>query len=934
MARAHMFRPITSREGNLLYNATVTVREVNYSIPVAQPLYAGPTGETELPNPFTAVNGVIDFWVEIPQRMSLLVEHEEVSDILVYLDAPPPPEEIVSTASPLEIVNEPTVSGQVLLSTSTAGQAQWGNPPVGTGLTPVVVASSQSFNSGSNPAGWNFVESNGGGHSYDPLTTPPGTNYQHSLKMSQTASNGSVAVTGPTFTLLESGRLSLWIKTGFNAGESATVKVFPPSAVQTTLVTISETRDWGFYSFDLAPGTWTPIITYTGQPVFAAGEHSLWMTGYVAQYGGNIPPHNHNGTGTNSVALGTGSTATATASTAVGAQADATGLNSTAYGYNAQATGANSLAVGYNSAAITDYSMAIGSGATGDNVSPAWVAMGYGANASGEEAVAVGKNAAVLADFASAVGPGAQVGVNGSSAVAVGQNAQALGASSVAIGQGAVVGATHNNSVALGAQAATTSANQVMLGNPGAITTITGSLQNYGIASLGSAESRVGFFGSAGNTLQIVSGSDDGNVTLRSLVQALAAMGLIVNQTLEQPSAFRTPVGLIDYFYHQDPGDGSLGVADFDFMPYIYRPLAFSDIPYPSGPQFYVGSDHNGYKGYGGGLGALKDMHNPRHSFLFALTTAGTGNKICMAFRHTGEQGDAAACGYLILDQAAGTLSVATKAAGNPSNVYTVAGGNSITLASIGVTPFDGNSHTFMVSVSGTTVMFVEGNAGTPAFFNAPALNLLGTHVGIDVNQPTTKIHNLSFMPQITYDGFKTTGALVNASSSEAWWPVTSGSGSGVTVNTAGNIQLTSVTSGYAIAYVLTQPNSSAKIFRTRWNASVTPTTGMGIVGRYVDANNYYFINNSQITRVLNGTQTTLATLSSNFAAGDQVHINFYANGQIQVFKNTTIVGSTVDTTAALLASNRFGLGARGAAVANFQFFWCYDNYSQAVVFK
>lgn len=934
MARAHLFRPITDREGNLLYNATVTVREVNYSIPISQPLYTGPTGVAELPNPFVAINGVIDLWLDEPQRMSILVEHEEVSDILVYLDAMPPPEEIVSSSVPLEIVNNASVSGQVLLSTTTAGQAQWGNPPAGTGLTPVVVVSSQSFNSGADPGGWSFVQTNGGAHSYDPLTIPPDTNYQYALKMTQSANNGSVTLTGPTFTLLESGRLSMWIKSDFSAGETATVKVSNPSSVQTTLTTISEDRDWGFYAFDLAAGTWTPIIKYNGQAVFAAETHALWTTGYVAQYGGNIPPHNHNGTGTNSVALGTGSTATAVSATAVGASASATALNATAFGYNASATGINSLAVGYNAAAPTDYSMAVGSGATGDNLSPAWVAFGYGANAGGNEAVAVGKNAVVQANFATAVGTGAQVGVNGVSAVAVGQDSQALGASSVAIGQGAVVGAAHNNSVALGALATTTSANQIMLGNPGAITTVTGSLQNYGLASLGSANSRIGFYGSAGNILQTVSGSDDGNVTLRTLVQALASMGLIVNNTIEQPAAFKTPVGVIDYFYHQDPGDGTWGSADFDFLPYTYRPLAFSDIPYPGGPQFFVGSDHNGYKGYTGGLGALKNMYNPRHTVGWSLTTTGTGNKICIAVRHTGALGSAAAAAYLILDQTAGTVSLGTKAPGDPSNVYTVAAGNSFSLSTLGLTPFDGTAHTHYVSVSGTQVMYNDNSTTNPVFFSAPAMNLSGTYVGIDVNQTATKINNLFFLSQWTFDGFKTTGALSNAPSSEAWWPVNSGVGSGITVNTAGNLQLTSVASGYALAYVLTGANTAGKTVRTRWNSSITPTTSMGIVGRYVDSNNYYFVNNSQITRVLNGTQTTLATFSSNMAAGDIFAVTFNATGQINVARNGTVVATVTDVTSTLLASNRFGLGARGAAVAGFQYFWLHDTYNAAVTYK
>lgn len=935
MARAHLFRPITDREGNLLYNAAVTVREVDYSIPIGQPLYAGPTGDTQVANPFTAVNGVIDFWLDTPQRMSILVEHETVDDILVYLDAPPPPEEIVSSSVPLEIVNEPSTSGQVLLSTATAGQAQWGNPPAGTGLTPVVVVSSQSFNSGTDPVDWSFVETNGGAHSYDPLSIPPGTNYNYSLKMTQSANNGTVTLTGPTFTLLESGRLSLWIKTALSATENVTVKVSNPSAVQTTLTTISQSQDWGFYSFDLAAGTWTPIIKYTGQATFAAGDHTAWLTGYVAQYGGNIPPHTHNGSGTNSVALGTSAAASGTQSTAVGATSTATATGATAFGYSADATGQYALAAGMNATAGTDYSMAVGYGASGSGSQTAWAAIGYNAVANGLEAVAFGKQASAGADTSVAVGSGAIAGPLATSGVAIGQGAQALAPSSTAIGQQAIVDTTHNNSVALGAFAATTSANQVMIGHPGSITTVTGSLQNYGVASLGSSDSRIGFYGVAGNVLQTVSGSDNGNATLRSLVQVLASYGLIVNQTVEQPFASPNPVGIIDYFYHQDPGDGSLGVADFDFQPYTYRPLAYSDqSPYPSGPQWYVGADHNAYKGYAGGLGILKNFYQPRQSFYFAATATGTGNKIMLAIRHTGATGSSAAAGYVILDQAADTVSLATKAAGDASNVYTVAAGNSTTLTSLGSLPFNNTSHAHIVAVSGANVMYVDSSNGTPTFFSSAALNLTGTYVGFDLAQTTTKLNNIVFMGPICFDGFKTTGALSNAASGEAWWPVQSGSGAGSTVSAAGNLQLTGAASGYALAYVLLPTTSGAKQVYTRWNGSITPTTGMGIVGRYVDANNYYFINNSQITRVLAGTQTTLATLSSSFAAGDKMQVTFNQSGLITVSKNGTVIGSTTDTTAALLASNRYGLGIRGAGTAGFQYFWAYDQINGGVLYK
>jgi hypothetical protein len=939
VARAHLFRPITDPQGNLLYNATVTVREVDFAVPIAQTMWSDATSTSDsavLANPFTAVNGVIDFWLDTPQRVSLLVQSEGIQDILVYLDAPPAPEEIVSSTSSMKIVNAPVTSGQVLLSTGTAGEFQWGNPPTGTGLTPVVVVSSQSFSAGFDPVGWGFSGSSSS-HTYDPSTLPPGTNYTYSLHGVLTAASGSLTVTGPSFTLLESGTLAVWFKTTLQAGETVAIKVTSPGPTTTVLGTINSTRDWGFYSYNLAAGTYTPSFVLTGTGTFTGAAHDMWMTGYVSTYGGNVPPHTHAGAGSNSVALGLSSVASGTAATAVGASSQATNTNATAYGYNAHATGNSALAMGINAAATADYSLAVGAGASGSGTSTAWTAVGYNATASGQEAVAVGKNATASADYAAAVGSGASA--SAASSVAIGQSASAQATSGVAIGQGAVVGSTHNNSVALGSGATTTGSNQIVLGNAGALTIIPGSLQNYGLVSLGQPDTRVGFYGSTGNVQQVVSGSDDGNVTLRTLTSALANMGLIVNNSLQQPGQFANPVGVIDFFYHQDPADGSLGNADFDYRPYTYAPLAFSsNTPYPSGPQWYVGGDHNGYKGFATGLGVLKNMYRPQQTAVSVVSvlTGSTGNKICLAFRHTGQTDSSAATGYIILDQAAGTISMSTKATGALSSAYTVASGNSVNLSSTPYTPFDGNQHGHLISVSGNMVMYADTSQSpmVPTFFYDPALNASGTYVGLDINVTTTKFNSLYFLPMSSWDNFRTTGALTNAPTSEAWWPVTSGVGSSATVSATGNLQLTSVTSGYSIAYIFPTTNSSAKTVRAKYATGTTPTTSMGVVGRYVDPNNYYFVNSSQITRVLSGTQTTLATLSQTFAAGDQIAVTFNSSGLIQVFRNTSLIGSVTDTTATLLASNRYGLGARGAATANFNYILLTDNYNVSVVYK
>jgi hypothetical protein len=932
VARAHLFRPITDQQGNLLYNATVTVRETDFAVPVGQPLYASATGSDTLDNPFVTPSGVIDFWLDTPQRVSLLVQADGMEDIQVYLDAPPAPEEIVSSTAPVEIVNQPTTSGQVLLSTGTPGQFQWGNPPSGTGLTPVVVTSSQSFSSGSDPAGWTINNGSAATHTYDPSTLPPNTNYLYSLHGQLVGNSATLTVTGPSFTLLESGRLSLWVKASVSAGDSLAINVTAPGPTTTNLGTVNTTRDWGFYSYNLAAGTYTPSFVFTGPSTLATGSHDIWLTGYVTQYGGNVPVHQHNGSGTNSVALGTSATATATASTAVGVSATASGTNATAFGYNAQATGNSSLAVGMNASANADFALAVGSGASGSSSVTGWAAVGYAATASGLEAVAVGKNAAATADYASAVGSAATA--SGASSVAIGQNASAQSTSGVAIGQGAVVSASHTNSVALGASSATTGANQIMLGNAGAMTVLPGSFQNLGLVSLGTAGSRVGFYGSTGNIQQVISGSDDGNVTVRTLVQALANMGLIVNNSLQQPAPFANPVGIIDYFYRQDPGDGTLGSADFDFQPYTYAPLAYTASgPYPSAPQWYVGTDHNGYKGVATGLGALKNTFRSNHSVQYAtfIQTGSTGNKICMVLRHSGQTDGSASAVYVILDQAAGTIACGVSPNGSPATVN-VASGNSLTLSSLSLTPFDGNTHNHLLAISGKTVMYVDMSqtAPVPVFFYDTAIPATGTYSGMDFNS-LTALNSVTFLPPQSFDHFRVTGALTNLDSGEAWQTATSGSGAAVTVNTTGNLQTTGATSGYGVAYFLTNSNTTAKTVKTKFTGTIQSTSG--IIGRFQDASNYYLVNPTNVTKVSSGSQTNLGSAhSSTFVSGDVMRVVFNSNGVIQVFRNGTQVNSVTDTT--FSSQNRFGVGIRGTGTANWPWVWVYDSYNSAVIYK
>lgn len=151
-----------------------------------------------------------------------------------------------------------------------------------------------------------------------------------------------------------------------------------------------------------------------------------------------------------------------------------------------EGSGGNSLQVGSNALARGDLSVAIGNGAVASNTTT--VAIGTDAKATNDYAMAIGNSAVAGTVDSLVVGRGSVV--TGLSGVAVGQGAgafgpydmafgsgaEATGGSSLAVGGGAVTGATnavaigpqatsiYTNSVALGAAAASTVADQVRLG--------------------------------------------------------------------------------------------------------------------------------------------------------------------------------------------------------------------------------------------------------------------------------------------------------------------------------------------------------------------------------------------------------------------------------------------------------------------------------------
>lgn len=528
-------RPIIGENGDLLYGAVVFVREAGLSVKLAQALYTGPTETTQLPNPHVAANGVIDFWVEDPQRVSVLVQKDQHSDILVYLDASPPPEETARTDTPLLIVGE-QIPGNVLMAGSTPGQAVWGAPPTNSGVTPLVTVVNETFSLARDPAGWSFTQAATTTRDYGD-SVPESQGFEKSLHARHTGNAGSLAAVSPGFTLTEPGYVSMWVRPSLVSGESVVLAVTNQANVKTTLATLTVTRNWGFYRFPVAAGTYISVsVEFIGAATFAGSTgHEVWVTGVKAQYGGLVPTHTHAGAGAGSVLLGQSAAAAGVNSIAMGNTAVASGANAVAFGRLTQATATDAVAVGPDAKAISINSVAVGPRATGSLANNGWTSVGADAYVDTVDGTAVGHSARTYGDSGAAIGYNSYVGPGATNAVAMGKNAQALAPGSLALGANSVVASTHSGSAAIGDGAATSAAEQTMLGNPAyAARAVIAVNRFYAMSAvnLGTDEtSRTGFFGAEGTVKPVVTGSDGGNIALRNLLGAVAGFSLITNNT-------------------------------------------------------------------------------------------------------------------------------------------------------------------------------------------------------------------------------------------------------------------------------------------------------------------------------------------------------------------------------------------------------------------
>lgn len=528
MTRAHFYTKVTDDQGNVVPGTQVTIYQPGTLTLLEASLFDNEVGSTTLPNPFVVNDGIIDFYLDRPGQVKVGVRASNGTErTFDDQDVYPDPHTVVQAIDGLRITNIPQAGN--FLQAIGAQEATWVTAPEleTAALSEVQYLRQQIF---STQSLGDLTLRTASGASASPIftnvsgdTKPPGFSFTHALDWN---TSQRIIATVPTALFVESGLVQFLYK------------VTPPTADKTAAtlrITLDEAPVWSQtasapeqydtwlvgYLANIPPGTYTVRIHHI--PGTDPASRVL-LGSLVMRYGGQVPPHAHEGAGVLSTAVGTSASANFEAATAVGSMAVAGGTSGTAIGAHAVAM-TNGTAVGSRSTA-GDGAVAVGHMARTSPGATDAVALGLDASVQGAAGVALGSSALVTAARGVALGSSTRAG---EWAVAVGPEAIATAIDSVAIGVGAT--AVHARSVALGPGAQSTQADQVVLGTAQDTTVIPGNLRQSGDVSLGTAGSTLGFFGEAGTTRPTVTGSRGGNAVLATLIAHLADLGLIIDDT-------------------------------------------------------------------------------------------------------------------------------------------------------------------------------------------------------------------------------------------------------------------------------------------------------------------------------------------------------------------------------------------------------------------
>lgn len=131
--RAHFYSPIIGLDGKVVPGTEVAVYIAGTGQLLGQPLYVSDIGnDTELANPFTSNTGVIDFYLDTPQRVKIGLRHGTGAQTTIdNVDVLPPSASLVRSEVGSLKINAAAISGQYLRATDVqeAGWADGVTPP-------------------------------------------------------------------------------------------------------------------------------------------------------------------------------------------------------------------------------------------------------------------------------------------------------------------------------------------------------------------------------------------------------------------------------------------------------------------------------------------------------------------------------------------------------------------------------------------------------------------------------------------------------------------------------------------------------------------------------------------------------------------------------------------------------------------------------------
>jgi hypothetical protein len=107
MARAHVRQVLQNPDGSVLTGAEVRVLQDGSLTLISQTLYTDDTGSATLTNPFTCTDGVVEFYLVVPERVRLGYTPPGGTEQFATVDAESDASGLVQAAAAFTITNAP-----------------------------------------------------------------------------------------------------------------------------------------------------------------------------------------------------------------------------------------------------------------------------------------------------------------------------------------------------------------------------------------------------------------------------------------------------------------------------------------------------------------------------------------------------------------------------------------------------------------------------------------------------------------------------------------------------------------------------------------------------------------------------------------------------------------------------------------------------------